>query len=49
MKTWEYKGIMIFPADRNAYGIRWTANSHKGLTLRSDTKQGMKDLINDLK
>jgi hypothetical protein len=48
---WTYKGIDIFPADRNASGIRWCSRDTSGIPaappiLRADSKQGMRDLIN---
>lgn len=42
---WTYKGITVYRADRNSSGIRWEAFTDRG-RLRSDTKQGMKQLIN---
>ena len=45
-KSWEYKGVLITTADRNAYGLRWDALMDTGEHLRSDTKQEMKHLIN---
>jgi hypothetical protein len=33
---WTYKGIDVFPADRNSSGI-----------LRADTKEGMRQLIRE--
>lgn len=42
---WTYKGIDVFPADRNSSGIRWYARTQNGI-LKADTKQGMKQLIN---
>lgn len=47
LKFWTYKGITVFPARSNGSGIRWNANAGVGLTLKADTKQGMKDLINE--
>lgn len=41
---WVYKGVNIYPADVNASGIRWYAIV-KGKKLRSDAKQGMRQLI----
>ncbi len=46
-KVWEYKGVMILPANFNGSGIRWTANAHVGYTLKADTKQGMRELITE--
>ena len=43
---WTYKGIDVFPADINSSGIRWYARMGIGITLRADTKQGMRELIN---
>ena len=43
-KSWTYKGIDIYPAERNSSGIRWySRNPH----LRADTKAGMRQLINE--
>lgn len=41
----EYRGVIIFPAERNSSGIRWTARMDKGYALRSDTLEGIKELI----
>ena len=52
MKTpqvWNYKGFVIFPANRNSSGIRWTVRSIHGYFLRSDTKAGMRQLITNAK
>lgn len=46
MKNWTYKGINVYPADRNSSGIRWTALGPNG-RLRADTMQGMKQLITE--
>ncbi len=43
---WTYKGIDIYPADRNSSGIRWYARTSQG-NLRTDTKEGMKQMINE--
>lgn len=48
-KIWEYKGVVVFPAGLNSSGIRWSANAHVGMTLRADTKQGMRELITEAK
>jgi hypothetical protein len=48
MKTWTYKGVNVFPASVNASGIRWTARCNLGFALKADTKQGMKQLINEV-
>ncbi len=46
-KSWWYKGVFVMPADRNSSDIVWTASAHDGEgKLRSDTKDGMKQLIN---
>lgn len=42
---WTYKGVNVFPADRNASGIRWYARMGLGFTLRADTKESMRHLI----
>lgn len=41
---WTYKGVDVFPADRNSSGIRWYARSYRGI-LRADTKKSMRNLI----
>lgn len=41
-----YRGVDIFPADRNASGIRWNARV-AGEYLRADTLQGIKRLIKE--
>jgi len=43
MKT--YKGITIERAGINSSGIRWTASTGSGITLKADTLAGMKKLI----
>lgn len=53
---WTYKGLFVFPADRNSAGIRWETfislaedsrfNIDAPPRLRADTKQGMRELIN---
>lgn len=42
---WTYKGINIYPADRNSSGIRWYARMGLGYALKADTKEGMRRLI----
>jgi len=42
---WEYRGVVVLPADRNSSGIRWSARTGNGVGLRSDTKAGMRSLI----
>jgi len=42
---WTYKGIDVFQADSNSSGIYWYAR-YNGETLRADTKQSMRELIN---
>lgn len=44
---WTYKGYSISRADRNSSGIKWECFTNDG-RLRSDTKEGMKQLINSL-
>lgn len=44
---WTYRGVNVYPAGPNSSGIRWTANSDLGHTLRSDTKEGMRELIRE--
>lgn len=39
-----YKGVNIWPADRNGSGIRWTATV-QGRNLRADTLVGIRQLI----
>lgn len=46
MKT--YKGYNIFRADPNSFGIRWYCRIGNYRTLRADTLQGIKNLINNL-
>ena len=41
-----YKGVNIWPADRNSSGIRWTATVG-GERLRADTLAGIKELVSD--
>ncbi len=43
---WRYKGVDVFAADRNSSGIRWYARMGSVPTLRADTKQSMRQLIN---
>lgn len=45
MKPRIYRGVWIWPADRNSSGIRWTANAGIGITLKADTLAGIKELI----
>lgn len=45
-KMWTYRGVDVYPADRNSSGIRWYARMGIGYTLRADTMQGMRQLIN---
>ena len=47
--SWTYLGEVILPADRNSSGIRWWTLLDNGENLRSDTKEGMKQLINAAK
>jgi hypothetical protein len=42
---WTYYGVTVFPASKNASGIRWSANIGIGVCLRADTKAGMRELI----
>jgi hypothetical protein len=44
-QIWTYKGTDVFPAARNASGVRWTATTPDGDRLRADTKDGMRALI----
>lgn len=49
-EPWTYKGIDIYPADPNTSGIRWHARIPDSPTVnsfRADTKEGMRELIND--
>jgi hypothetical protein len=48
-KPWRYKGMDVFPADRNSSGIRWYARPGNGKVLRADTKDGMRQLITEAK
>jgi hypothetical protein len=45
-RIWTYKGINVCCAALNSSGIRWYARLPSGDALRADTKQGMKQLIN---
>jgi hypothetical protein len=45
---WTYKGVDVFRADLNSSGILWYARTPRGM-LRSDTKAGMRELINKAK
>lgn len=45
LKFWNYKGLTVYPADRNSSGIRWYCRTGSGRTLRADTKATMRDLI----
>ena len=47
MNSWTYKGFYISRADRNSSGIKWECFTNAG-RLRSDTKEGIKQLINSL-
>jgi hypothetical protein len=47
---WTYKGIDVYPADRNSAGLRWAARTPDSWPaappmLRANTKQGMRELI----
>lgn len=46
---WTYKGIDVFPADRNSSGIRWYARVPWDDTpvLRADSKAAMRALITE--
>lgn len=46
---WTYRGINVYPADRNASGVRWIASTGSGMKLRADTKEGMRQLIRSSK
>ena len=43
-EMWIYRGVNVWPADRNASGIRWEAMTSHG-RLRADSKASMRDLI----
>lgn len=43
---WTYKGIDVDRAGINGSGIRWVALTYQGY-LRADTKESMKQLINE--
>lgn len=45
LAVWTYKGINVHPASPNTSGVKWWALSSAG-QLKSDTKQGMRELIN---
>ena len=42
MKT--YKGVNLWPADRNSSGIRWEATVNSA-RLRADTLAGIKQMV----
>lgn len=42
---WTYRGVDVFPADRNSSGIRWYARTSSAPVLRADTKASMRELI----
>ena len=42
-----YRNVTIYPASRNSSGIRWTAMTGDGITLRADTLEGMRQLIRE--
>lgn len=44
-QSWKYRGVNVYPADRNSSGIRWYAFGGLGFKLTADTKQGMRELI----
>lgn len=44
---WTYKNFDVFAASRNISGIRWYCRTGSGMTLKAETKQGMRMLIND--
>lgn len=46
-RMWTFMGYDVFPADRNSSGIRWYSRSGRGYYLKSDTKNGMKQLIRE--
>lgn len=47
-KVWAYRGVNIHPNESdNAYGFRWWAMAGLGFILRGDTKQSMRDLVNE--
>lgn len=46
-QMWTYRGVDVYPADRNSSGIRWYARTASG-KLRSDCKQMMRFAINEL-
>lgn len=41
-----YKNFTIYPCEYNASGMRYYAHTNNG-TLRADTLQGIKNLINN--
>lgn len=47
-KPWAYKGVFVQPHNFNSSGMRWMARMSWGGTLRADSKQGMRELINDV-
>ena len=46
-QMWTYRGVDVFPADRNSSGIRWYARTASGM-LRTDTKEMMRSSIRKL-
>lgn len=46
-QIWKYLGQVIFPAGRNASGIRWNCSMKVGAILKTDTKKEMKSLIRE--
>jgi hypothetical protein len=46
-QMWTYRGVDVFPSDRNSSGIRWYARTASGM-LRADSKQMMRLAISEL-
>jgi hypothetical protein len=45
LKAWSYCGYVVYPADRNAYGLKWATKSYYVGWLRTETKQQMRQFI----
>lgn len=46
-KTWVYRGYVVYPADRNYYGLKWSAKSFFVGWLRTETKEQMRKSIRE--
>jgi hypothetical protein len=47
LQPWKYRGVDVYPYERNSSGIRWYARTASGM-LRADSKQMMRFAINEL-